>query len=110
MKAIRVNAHGGPDVLQLEDVSEPVPGDGEVRVRLHAIGINPVETYIRSGRYARLEPLPYTPGSDGAGVIDAVGSGVAEWKAGDRVYVSGSRTGTYAEKAICAACHRPSTS
>src|SRR5256886_15960900 len=68
---------------------------------MHAIGVNPVETYIRSGTYARLPELPYTPGNDGAGVIEQVGSDVNEFKAGDRVYTSGSISGTYAEFVLC---------
>jgi NADPH2:quinone reductase len=101
VKAIRVSAHGGPEVLRLESIPDPVPGADHVLVRLHAIGINPVETYIRSGRYARHETLPYTPGTDGAGVVMQVGSGVTGLSEGDRVYLSGSVTGTYAELALC---------
>ena len=101
MKAIRVKEFGAPEVLQLEEVPTPQPGPGEVLVRIHATGINPVETYIRAGTYARLPSLPYTPGNDGAGVIEQVGAGVSEFKAGDRVYTSGSLSGTYAEFALC---------
>src|ERR687887_1046776 len=74
---------------------------GEVLVRMHAIGVNPVETYIRAGTYARLPALPYTPGNDGAGVIEQVGADVSEFKPGDRVYTAGSVSGTYAEIALC---------
>ncbi len=101
MKAIRVNGFGGPEVLRLEDVPTPEPGSGEALVRMHAIGVNPVETYIRAGKYARLPALPYTPGNDGAGVIEQVGSDVNEFKPGDRVYTGGSVSGTYAEFALC---------
>lgn len=101
MKAIRVKEFGAPEVLQLEEVPTPQPGPGEVLVRIHATGINPVETYIRAGTYARLPSLPYTPGNDGAGVIEQVGVGVSEFKAGDRVYTAGSLSGTYAEFALC---------
>lgn len=101
MKAIRVTNFGDPDVLQLASVEDPVPGPGQVVVRLGAAGVNPVETYIRSGNYAKLPSLPYTPGHDGAGTIEAVGEGVTEWKPGDRVWLFGSLTGTYAEKALC---------
>ncbi len=101
MKAIRVKEFGGPAVLQLQDVPTPQPGPGEVLVRIHATGINPVETYIRAGTYARLPELPYTPGNDGAGVIEQVGADVSEFKPGDRVYTAGSVTGTYAEFAVC---------
>ena len=101
MKAIRVKEFGGPEVLRLEEVPTPRPGPGEVVVRMHAAGVNPVETYIRAGTYARLPDLPYTPGNDGAGVVEQVGSDVTEFKAGDHVYTSGSISGTYAEFALC---------
>jgi NADPH2:quinone reductase len=87
--------------MRLEEVPDPSPGAGEVLVRLHAAGINPVDTYIRAGRYGD-RAFPYTPGLDGAGTIERVGDEVARWKPGDRVYVGGSTTGTYAEKAVCA--------
>ena len=81
----------GPEVLRLEDVPElREPRDGEVLVRLHAAGVNPVETYLRAGQYAALPPLPYTPGSDGAGVVEAIGGGQAPGlSVGDRIYTSG---------------------
>jgi len=101
MKAIRVNQFGGPEVFRLEEVPTPRPGPGEVLVRIHAIGVNPVETYIRSGTYARLPKLPYTPGNDGAGVIEQIGDSVTEFKPGDRVYTAGSVSGTYAEFVLC---------
>jgi NADPH:quinone reductase len=101
VKAIRVKEFGGPEVLQLEDVPTPQPGPGEVLMRIYATGINPVETYIRAGKYARLPKLPYTPGNDGAGVVEQAGANVTEFKAGDRVYTAGSVTGTYAEFALC---------
>jgi len=101
MKAIRVTAFGGPEVLRLEEVPTPQPGRGEVLVRIHATGVNPVETYIRAGTYARLPALPYTPGNDAAGVVEEVGADASEFKTGDRVYTSGSVTGTYAEFALC---------
>jgi NADPH2:quinone reductase len=101
MKAIRVTAFGGPDVLRLEEVPTPKPGADQVLVRIHATGINPVETYIRAGTYARLPELPYTPGNDGAGVIEKVGANVNECKPSDRVYTAGSISGTYAEFALC---------
>jgi NADPH2:quinone reductase len=72
-----------------------------VLVRIHATGVNPVETYIRAGTYARLPELPYTPGNDGAGVVEQVGSNVTEFNPGDRVYTAGSTSGTYAEFALC---------
>jgi len=101
MKAIRVNNFGPPEVMQLEDVPDPVPGAGQVLVRLYAAGVNPVDTYIRSGLYSQQAHLPYTPGMDGAGVVESVGEGVKHRKPGDRVYVARSLTGTYAEKVLC---------
>ena len=100
MQAIRVEKFGGPEVLGLHDVPDPVAGPDEVVVRLHAAGVNPVEAYIRTGQYARLPDLPYTPGGDGAGVIESVGSGVTSSKPGDRVYIASfmAKAGTYAEK------------
>jgi len=100
MKAIRVHAFGGPEVLKLEDVTDPRPGPGQVVVTVKAAGVNPVETYIRSGRYGPRQ-FPYTPGSDAGGVVEAVGDGVSRFKTGDRVYLSGSLSGTYAQKALC---------
>ncbi len=101
MKAIRVSEYGGPSVLKLEEIPAPQPGSGQVLVRNHAAGINPVDTYLRSNTDNRGPKLPYTPGSDGAGVVEAVGAGVTSVKAGDRVYIGGSVTGTYAEMALC---------
>ena len=101
MKAIRVSEYGGPSVLKIEDVPTPAPGPGQVLVRNHAVGINPVDTYLRSNTDNRGPKLPYTPGSDAAGVIEAVGSGVTSVKPGDRVYFGGSQSGAYAEMSIC---------
>ena len=101
MKAIQVQQFGEPEVMQLAEVPQPRAGIGEVLVRVHAAGVNPVDTYIRSGRYPRIPALPYTPGSDAAGVIEEVGEGVARFKPGDRVYTSGTLTGAYAEFALC---------
>jgi NADPH2:quinone reductase len=98
MKAIVVRAFGGPEVLRVEEVPAPAPGAGAAVVAIKAIGVNPVETYIRAGVYPRKPELPYTPGTDAAGVVEAVGAGVAAFKPGDRVYVY-APTGAYAEKA-----------
>src|SRR5918997_1932628 len=99
MKAIRVHEPGGPEVLKLEEMPDPTPGPGQVLIKVHAVGVNPVETYIRKGIYG-WKVWPYTPGSDGAGVVEAVGEGVTAFKPGDRVYAAGSVTGTYAERAV----------
>jgi len=100
MKAIRVHEFGGPEVLKLEDVAAPKPSSGEVLVRIHAAGVNPYDTYMRAGTYAVKPSLPYTPGSDGAGVVEAVGEGVKKIKKGDRVYTARTLTGAYAEYAL----------
>jgi NADPH2:quinone reductase len=99
MKSIRIHQFGGPEVLQLEDVPDPKVAEGQVLVRVRAIGVNPVETYIRSGKYGPRD-FPFTPGSDAAGIVEAVGANVKKVKPGDRVYTSGSLTGAYAEKAL----------
>src|SRR5687767_10074129 len=99
MKVIRVHQFGGPEVLKLEEAADPKPGAGQVVVAVRAAGVNPVETYIRSGIYGPKD-FPYTPGSDGAGVVESVGAGVKRVKAGDRVYLAGSASGTYAAKAL----------
>ena len=100
MKAILVRQFGGPEVLKLEEVPTPKPATGQVLVRIHAAGVNPYDTYMRAGTYAVKPPLPYTPGSDGAGVVEAVGDGVKKVKAGDRVYTAKTVTGAYAEYAL----------
>ena len=100
MKAIVVHQFGGPEVLKLEEVPTPKPAAGQVLVRIHAAGVNPYDTYMRAGTYAVKPPLPYTPGSDGAGVIEAVGEGVKKVKPGDRVYTAKTVTGAYAEFAL----------
>lgn len=102
MKAIRVHEFGGPEVLKLEEVTKPIPGKGEVVVAVKAIGVNPVETYQRSGSNPKL-PRPYTPGVDAAGVVEAVGEGVTNVKESDHVYTSDSISGSYAEFTLCAA-------
>jgi NADPH2:quinone reductase len=100
MKAIRVHEFGGPEVLKLEDVATPKPSAGEVVVRIHAAGVNPYDTYMRAGTYAVKPSLPYVPGSDGAGTVEAVGQGVKKVKPGDRVYTARTITGAYAEFAL----------
>src|SRR6185369_11863022 len=101
MKAIRVKEFGEPEVMRLEDVPALTPGPAEVVVKLYAAGVNPVDTYIRSGMYRPDLKLPYTPGLDGAGVIGAIGSKVKHRQVGQRVYVAWSLTGTYAEEVLC---------
>ncbi len=101
MKSIRVHEFGGPEVLKLEEVPDPQPGPGQLVVRVHAAGVNPVEAYIRTGTYAFKPNLPYTPGADGAGVVLKVGPEVKRFKQGDRVFFTATRTGAYAEQALC---------
>jgi NADPH:quinone reductase len=101
MKAVRVSAYGGPDVLKLEEIPTPRPGPGQVLVRNHAVGVNPVDTYLRSNTDNRGPRLPYTPGSDAAGLVESVGTGVTAVKPGDRVYFGDSISGAYAELSLC---------
>jgi len=101
MRAIRVHEFGGPEKLRLEEAADLQPGPGQILVAVRAVGVNPVDTYIRSGGYGK-RPLPYTPGSDAAGTVEAVGEGVTA-VIGDRVYLAGTITGAYAEKALCTA-------
>ncbi|MGB8475771.1 MAG: NADPH:quinone reductase [Candidatus Acidiferrum sp.] len=100
MKAIVVHEFGGPEVLKYEEIPTPKPAAGQVLVRIHGVGVNPYDTYMRTGTYAVKPPLPYTPGSDAAGLIEAIGGGVTKVKPGDRVYVAKTVTGAYAEYAI----------
>ena len=100
MKAIVVREFGPPEVMKLEDAPDPTPEPGQVLVRVHAAGVNPVDTYIRAGAYARRPNLPYTPGADIGGTVEAVGAGVMHVKKGDRVYAH-SVAGGYAQRAVC---------
>ena len=106
MRAIVVRQFGGPEVLKLDDVEGRTPGPNEVQVRVRAVGINPYETYMRTGTYAVKPPLPYVPGSDAAGEVEAVGDNVDGFKPGDRVYTYAAHEaliGTYAEVVVCPA-------
>src|SRR5450432_1493593 len=99
-KAIVVHEVGGPEKLSWEDVPEPQPGPGEVRLRHTALGLNFIDVYNRTGLYKM--PLPFVPGQEGAGVVEAVGEGVTEVKTGDRVAYAGL-PGAYAEVRTIAA-------
>jgi NADPH2:quinone reductase len=105
MKAIVAKEFGGPEVLQIQDLPDPEVGAGQVRVKVHAVGVNPFDTYMRTGTYAIKPPLPYSPGADAAGVVDRIGSGVANVSIGDRVYVAGTAQhkayGAYASMVVC---------
>ena len=104
MKAILVREFGGPEVLKLEELPDPVPGPGQVLVGVRAVGVNPYDTYMRGGGYATKPPLPYSPGADGAGVVEAAGPGVAT-KVGSHVFFGGTVAhksyGAYGEKVLC---------
>ena len=104
MKAIQVHQFGGPEVLTLADVADPQAGPGELVIKLEAIGVNPVDTYIRAGIHAMQPAFPYVPGSDAAGCVETVGEGVTAFKPGDRVYAAGSVRGSwndcYAERLL----------
>ena len=100
MNSIRVHKTGGPDVLRIEELPDPAPGPGELVVNIEAIGVNFIEVYQREGVY-KLD-RPFTPGSEAAGTVRALGSGVTEFKVGDRV-VSQSMRGSYASRAVVAA-------
>ncbi len=101
MKAIIVREFGEPSVMKVEETDIPQPSVTQVLVKVYAAGVNPVDTYLRTGIHAHAPKLPYTPGKDGAGVVEAVGEAVTKWKAGDRVYTADSLTGTYAEYSLC---------
>lgn len=94
MKAIKIAAHGDATVLKLEDLPIPKPAKGQALVRLKAAGLNFIDIYMRAGRYPR--PLPFIPGLEGAGIVEAIGEGVTEVKPGDRVAYTGN-IGSYAE-------------
>src|SRR5258708_7855765 len=100
MKAILVREFGGPEVLNLEEIPTPQAGSGQVLVRTHAAGVKPYDNYMRAGTYAIKPPLPYTPGSDAAGVIEGISDGVKKVKPGDRVYTAKTVTGAYAQYAL----------
>lgn len=105
MKAIVVDTFGDESVLHYTDVTPDEPKDNEVKIRIAAVGVNPVDTYIRSGNYANLPKLPYTPGNDAAGVVDAVGNDVKRLAPGQRVFVAAAlakrNTGSYAQYMVC---------
>ena len=114
MKAARIHSYGPPEVISLEEISIPEPGDGEVVVQVKAAGVGPWDALIRSGRSVLAQPLPLTLGSDLSGVIRSLGPGVRGFNVGDEVFgVTNERfTGAYAEYAIAKArmiAHKPKT-
>jgi NADPH2:quinone reductase len=107
MQAIVVREFGGPEVLQIGELADPVPGVDQILIRVHAAGVNPFDTYMRTGTYAIKPPLPYVPGADGAGVVEAVGAHISAFTPGQRVFFCGTAThkayGAYAQKVVCEA-------
>jgi NADPH2:quinone reductase len=105
MRAVVAREFGGPEVLKVEEVPDPTVGPGQVLVAVRAIGVNPFDTYMRTGNYATRPPLPYTPGADAAGTVEAVGAEIRTIRAGARVYTGGTAVhksyGAYAEKIVC---------
>ena len=101
MEAIRIHEFGGPEVMNLETVTDLQAGPGQILVDIRAAGVNPVDTYIRAGTYAMKPDLPFTPGMDGAGTVADVGDGGAHVSVGDRVYLAGTLSGSYASQALC---------
>ena len=101
MKRIRVYECGKPEVMVLEEAAELIPEAGQVVVRIHAVGVNPLDTYIRAGGQGYAPKLPYTPGLDAAGVVTALGAGVTGIAVGARVYCAGALSGAYATQAVC---------
>ncbi len=101
MKAIRVNEFGEPEVMQLEEVKEPEVLDQQIFIEIKAIGVNPVDTYIRSGTYPAKPAVPYTPGHDASGIVRKIGPSVTKFKVGDHVYSYRTISGSYAQAAVC---------
>jgi NADPH:quinone reductase-like Zn-dependent oxidoreductase len=103
MKAVRIHNYGGPEVLCYEDTPRPTPGPGELLIKVHAASVNPIDWKIRAGYMKDIFPqkLPFIPGWDASGVVEAIGSGVAHFRPGDEVYAFTSH-GTYAEYTIVA--------
>ena len=101
MRAIVIRQYGDPSVMKIEDIPTPEPTGIQVLVKIAAAGVNPVDTYMRTGNHAQAPQLPYTPGKDGAGVVEKIGEDVTRFKPGDRVYTANTSTATYAEYALC---------
>ncbi len=101
MKAIRVHEFGEPEVMKLEEIPTPEVAENQVLVKVLAAGVNPVDTYLRAGKYPQVPALPFTPGKDAAGIIEKIGANVGKIKVGERVFTSSAISGTYAEFALC---------
>ena len=103
MRAIYIHQFGGPEVLRMEEIPSLTVGPGQILIRIKAVGVNPVDTYIREGLYHLPIQFPFTCGFDAAGIIEDLGSDVRGWSIGDRVFMGGSLSGAYAEQALCRA-------
>lgn len=99
MRAVRVHSFGGPEVMQVDDVPVPEPGPGEARVHVEAAGVNFIDVYFRTGTYKGVD-LPFIPGQEAAGTIDAIGPGVTELRVGDHVAYAPQTGGGYAEYVV----------
>ena len=100
MKTVRAHEFGGPEQLHYEDAPAPTPAAGQVRVKVRAMGVNPVDWKLLTGKSPVQVPLPHTPGGDIAGTVDAVGEGVTSWSVGDEVYALIGLMGAYAEQVV----------
>jgi NADPH2:quinone reductase len=101
MRALVVHNYGGPEVMKIEDIPTPQPGKNEVLIRIHAAGVNPVDTIIRAGHFPPdFLKIPFVLGSDGAGVVEAVGAGVTRFKLGERVFCFTVAQGCYAQYCV----------
>jgi NADPH2:quinone reductase len=98
--AVRVHKHGGPDVLTFEEIEVGAPGEGQIRIRQHACGVNYIDTYFRMGMYPSPVGLPFVAGNEGAGEVTAVGPGVSDLKVGDRVAYVTALGGYAAERLL----------
>lgn len=105
MKAIVVKDFGAPEVMKPEEIETPEPNADQILVHVEAAGVNPVDTYIRTGTYAQKPDLPYTPGKDAAGIVEKIGANVKNFAVGDRVLTADSVSGTYAEFCVCEEKH-----
>jgi NADPH2:quinone reductase len=104
MRAIQICQHGTPDLLRWAEVPDPAPGPGQVSIDVHAVGVNFPDLLVVAGTYQDLFPLPFTPGKEAAGIVNAVGPGVQGFRPGDRV-MAVMEAGAYAEKVVVTASH-----
>ncbi|XP_014664324.1 PREDICTED: quinone oxidoreductase-like [Priapulus caudatus] len=100
MRAVQIAKFGGPELMQVVNIPVPKPAESQLLLKILSAGVNPVDTYVRSGNISKLPDLPFTIGKDGAGIVEEVGEGVNGFKKGDRVFCTMAITGTYAEYAL----------